>query len=136
MTFDPTGLDPRFAAVHGRELARRAAMTDADTAALDDLLSDAVRWIHGSSKIDTKASLLETIGSGAVHYLELTGSDEGYRAIAETVVLARCTIRMRSEAAGVERAPLTLLNTLVWRLDDDRWRIEHYQSTIVPAPAS
>jgi len=131
MTID----DPRLAEVHQRELARRTAMTTADTAALADLLDDDVRWIHGSSKIDTKASIIETIGSGAVHYLELAGSDEGYRLLADTVVLARCTIRMRSEADGVERAPLTLLNTLVWRLDDDRWRIANYQSTILPAPA-
>ena len=128
--------DPRLAAVHERELDRRAAMVAADTTALDDLLDPEVRWIHGSSKLDSKASIIETIGSGAVRYLELAGSDEGYRVLADTVVLARCTIRMRSEAAGAERAPLTLLNTLVWQLDGARWRIVHYQSTIVPHSAS
>ena len=135
MTTDHLDADPRLAAVHERELARREAMTTADVAALDDLLDEQVRWIHGSSKIDTKTSIIETIGSGAVHYLELTGSDEGYRLLADTVVLARCTIRMRSEADGVERAPLTLLNTLVWQLVDGRWRVANYQSTILPAPA-
>jgi hypothetical protein len=132
MPADVIDLDPRLVTVHERELARRAAMTAADTDSLDDLLAEQARWIHGSSKIDTKASLISTIGTGAVHYLELTGSDEDYRFLTDTVVLAHCTIRMRSEAGGIERAPLSLLNTLVWRLDGERWRIEHYQSTILP----
>ena len=130
MTADPT-TDAATAEVHERELARRAAMMQADTAALDDLLEDEVRWIHGSGHIDDKRSFIDTIGAGRTRYLALDGSDEGYRRLADDVVLARCVIRMRSEAGGVARDPLTLCNTLVWHRTDGVWRIANYQSTLL-----
>jgi ketosteroid isomerase-like protein len=47
---------------------RSRAMTTADTAALERLMSDDVVYTHSSGRLDTKKSFIASIASGTVKY--------------------------------------------------------------------
>lgn len=110
---------------------RCRAMTNADMAALDHLLSDKLIWTHSSGHVDSKRTLLAKFESGASQYLSIRREDEKYVISPHTAVasgIARLEVRFN----GVERS-LRSRYTNVWPREGDAWRVVAWQSTPVSA---
>ena len=56
--------------------ALRKAMLDGDTAALKDLLSDQITYVHSSGKVENKAEVLDIVGGKKTVYKTITIEDE------------------------------------------------------------
>jgi hypothetical protein len=110
---------------------RCRAMTSADLAALDRLLSDDLIWTHSSAKVDSKKRLLAKIESGESQYLSMRREDEKYVVSADAAVASGVVIQ-EVRLGGVERS-LRSRYTNVWFREGDVWRVVAWQSTAVPA---
>ena len=110
---------------------RRDAMTKADVDTLGDLFADDMVWIHATARVDTKAGLLDAIGSGSTKYLSIDVSDETVRDFGD-VVLVGGVAAMTAEIKG-ETRDLRNRFTIVWSRRGDAWQVVNWQSTSVRA---
>jgi ketosteroid isomerase-like protein len=108
---------------------RRDAMTKADVATLGELFADDMVWIHATARVDTKAGLLDAIGSGSTKYLSIEVSDESVRDFGD-VVLVGGIAAMTAEIKG-ETRELRNRFTIVWARRGDAWEVVNWQSTSV-----
>ncbi len=115
------------------ETARCAAMIRADVAALSDMFADDMAWIHASAKVDGKAGVLHTIGSGKTKYLQIDCSEQTVRLYGDLALVGGIA-DMTLETGGETR---TLKNrfTIGWLNDGAGWKVVNWQSTPVRAPA-
>jgi ketosteroid isomerase-like protein len=110
---------------------RCRAMTSADLAALDRLLSDDLIWTHSSGNVDSKKELLAKIESGESQYLAMRREDERY-VISDDAAVASGVVIQAVRLAGVERS-LRSRYTNVWFREGDDWRVVAWQSTAARA---
>jgi Domain of unknown function (DUF4440) len=110
---------------------RCRAMTNADVAALDRLVSDKLIWTHSSGHVDSKQALLAKIESGASQYLSICREDEKY-VISAAAAVASGIVVQEVRLGGVERS-LRSRYTNVWFREGDAWRVVAWQSTAVSA---
>ena len=113
------------------EARRSAAMLAGDAASLEGLLHDDLVYIHSNGAVDTKASYLEAVASGALDYRSIstfgeTLIDHG------SVIMATGTVRIDVVVDGVERE-VSARYTYTYAGDGDSWRFASWQSTSVPA---
>jgi ketosteroid isomerase-like protein len=108
---------------------RRDAMTKADVATLGELFADDMVWIHATARVDTKAGLLEAIGSGSTKYLSIDVTDETVRDFGD-VVLVGGIAAMSAEIKG-ETRELRNRFTIVWARRGVSWQVVNWQSTSV-----
>jgi ketosteroid isomerase-like protein len=108
---------------------RRDAMTKADVATLGELFADDMVWIHATARIDTKAGLLDAIGSGSTKYLSIDVTDETVRDFGD-VVLVGGIAAMSAEIKG-ETRELRNRFTIVWVRRGVSWQVVNWQSTSV-----
>lgn len=111
--------------------ARYAAQTGKDFAALERLLGDELVFIHSSTVVDGKASLIESIRSGAVTYHEMRRADATVRTYgAIAIITGRCSFDVT-----VKGQPMTL-NLLfhgVWAKRAAGVQLVSWQATRLPA---
>ena len=69
------GTSAAEAAVRAAELARFKAQTTGDLKALDALLGDELVYTHSSAAVDSKASYVESMRSGALKYQTIEPRD-------------------------------------------------------------
>ena len=119
--------------VRAIDKARREAMIRADVAQLSELFADDMMWIHATARVDTKASLLESIGLGKVRYLAIDCHGETLRVINDLAFLSGVAV-MKAEIGGAVR-DIENRYTIVWQLVDDTWKVVNWQSTPVHRPA-
>jgi ketosteroid isomerase-like protein len=110
---------------------RRDAMTKADVTALGELFADDMVWIHATARVDTKAGLLDAIGSGSTKYLSIEVTDETVRDFGD-VVLVGGIAAMTAEIKG-ETRELRNRFTIVWARRGASWQVVNWQSTSVRA---
>ncbi|HEY5855106.1 MAG TPA: nuclear transport factor 2 family protein [Aldersonia sp.] len=115
------------------DLARREAMIAADVPRLSELFADDMMWIHATARVDTKAGLLESIGSGKTKYLAIDISDETLRVINDLAFLSGIAV-MKAEIAGNVR-DIENRYTIVWQLDAGKWQVVNWQTTSVRKPS-
>lgn len=113
--------------VEDLDRARRKAMLNADVATLDGLFADDLVWIHGSGRVDDKATLLSAIGSHTVRYTAMEVLDETVRDLGGTVLLGG-VVAMTVVLNGQTR-DLKNRFTIVWAHRDERWLVVNWQST-------
>ena len=113
--------------------ARREAMIAADVATLEKLFADDLMWVHGTSRVETKAGLLEAIRTGSTRYLSIDVADERIRQFGEVILLSG-VVTMKLEIGGEDRDVLSRF-TLVWHRTGAGWRAVNWQSTPVRRPA-
>ena len=106
---------------------RCRAMTSADMAALDRLMSDKLIWTHSSGHVDNKQALLAKIESGATQYLTMRREDEKFVISADAAV-ASGIVSQEVRLGGVEHS-LRSRYTNVWFREGDAWRFVAWQST-------
>jgi ketosteroid isomerase-like protein len=109
------------------DATRMKAMADKDTATLSGLLADDLVYTHSSARLDTKASLIGAMESGATVYSECTPSDVKAQDCGDTVVLTGiCRIAVTSN--GVPQS-FTVRFTDVYANRGGHWQMVAWQST-------
>ena len=69
------------------EQARYAAQMANDFAAMERLFGDDLVYIHSSTSVDTKASFIESMRSGAVRYRTMTRGDVKVRCYGSVAII-------------------------------------------------
>jgi ketosteroid isomerase-like protein len=113
------------------ENRRYAAMVDGDLDALDELLSDDVMYAHSDASVDSKASYLEMLRTGALVYHELEHTTEAVVS-RPGVVIVGGTMSGSIHMNGVAKT-LNSRVAAVWIAEDGRWRLAAFQPTPIPA---
>lgn len=121
-----TGALPEVA-LKAADQARREAMISGDTDTLAQLLSDDLIWTHSSGKTDSKASFLESIGSGVVQYKSLEVSNETISRYGDLFIFHGRLNGQASRNGVVKELKSRFLS--VWRKDGDAYQMLAWQST-------
>lgn len=117
-------------AVTAAELARFKAQIAGDAKALDALLGDDLVYTHSNAMVDTKASYVESMRSGALKYQTIEPREMKVRVFGTTAVItAAAHITAVSNGQPVDNQ---LRYTDVWVLRDGRWQMVSWQSTRLP----
>jgi ketosteroid isomerase-like protein len=112
------------------EQALYRAMIAQDFAALDALLADDVVYIHSTAVAEDKQSYLAGVRDGLYDYGAIESSNVGVRTHG-AVAIQTGTVVMSVAARGQPKAPITLLFTLVWKREQQGWRLWQRQATRV-----
>ena len=107
------------------------AVVAGDTAGVDALSADEMRYVHSSGHVDTKATYLPAIVDGTFDYQATTRSEEEGWLVGGAVMLTG-----RSATDVVVRGRPVQLDTrytTVWVDDGGAWRMLVWQSTPVRA---
>lgn len=105
------------------EARLRAAQLEADVAALDALIADALLFTGPDGSLGTKAQDLAAHGSGAVRVRAHEPEELRVRRVGADVAVAALRTRMRVEVGG-ETVQGTFRYTRVWaREDGGPWRV-------------
>src|SRR5256886_2418697 len=111
---------------------RVAGMVHADTGALAHLLGPDLTYTHTDGALNTRAELLQIVGSGALRYASITPEAREVRVFgSNAVVTGRSAMRVEAEGqAHVFR----IRYLAVYRRDARGWQLIAWQSTRLPAP--
>lgn len=114
---------------------RFLAQQKADADALDRLLAPDLSYAHSTGKVDTKASFVESIRTGAIRYLAIEApEDQRVRVYDSTaVVTGRCRMTIGASATGQEQK-IHLRYTDVWVKKAGAWQMVAWQSTRLTEP--
>lgn len=113
------------------EAARYAAQTANDFAAMERLFGDDLVYIHSSTAIDTKASFIESIRSGAVRYRRMTPGEVTVRTYGGIAIVTG-SVRSEVTVQGQDLA-LDLLFHAVWARRPGGLQFVSWQATRRPA---
>jgi ketosteroid isomerase-like protein len=117
----------------GLEDRRYAAMTSGDFTTLESLVHEDLVYGHSSGKMDTRASWLESMRSGATLYRSARCAGQKVRLYGDTALV---TGRVDFEVEVAGHARTLRLNVLaVWIRTPQGWKFAGWQSTSVPALA-
>ena len=112
------------------EQALYRAMIAQDFAALDALLADDVVYIHSTAVAEDKQGYLAGVRDGLYDYGTIESSDVSVRTCGD-VAIQTGTVVMSVAARGATKAPITLLFTLVWKREQQGWRLWQRHATRV-----
>lgn len=117
--------------INDLENRRYAAMVDADLDALEELLSDDVRYAHSNATVDSKSSYLEILRNRTLVYHSLEHTTEAVVSRPGVVVVGGTM----SGSIHMNGAAKTLNSRVVavWVAEGDRWRLLAFQPTAIPA---
>ena len=113
------------------EESRYAAQLNNDFAAMERLFGDELVYIHSSTTVDTKASFIESMRSGAVKYRKMTRGDlkvRTYGCIA--IVTGRGSFEVTARGQELK---LELLFHAVWAKRATGIQFVSWQATRLPA---
>jgi hypothetical protein len=114
-----------------REDALYQAMIALDYAALDDILSDDVSYIHSTGVMESKAAYLAGLRDGLYEYGAIaciSSKTMPYPRVAFTTGV----IEMCVGAKGSGKSVIRLRHVLIWREEEAVWRLLLRQATRVP----
>lgn len=113
--------------------ARVAAFTSADKAKLEATLSDELRYVHSSGKLDTKASMVEALTTGKSAYHSMTYESRDFREVVPGLVLMNGRVKVQLG----KTEPFTEMNLsflAAYRLEKGTWKFIAWQSCRLDAP--
>jgi hypothetical protein len=123
----------KAAAVIAAEKARGAALLHADIPALTSLLSDDLRYVHSTGRVEDKAHALSDLAEKRVAYERFETTDLHAAEIAPQVVVLSGRIDMRKFGSG-KWSDIKLFFQSVWREESGAWRMVSMQTASVPKP--
>ena len=125
--------DALLSAVTAADDERLMATKSADRARLDAILSDSLHYAHSNGKVDSKASLIETLVTRATVYESFDYQERSFTEVGPGVVLmtGRVLVRLRN---GDRPQALDINFLAVWRNENGRWRFLAWQSCRNPPP--
>lgn len=112
------------------EDARYAAQTTEDFAAMDRLFGDDLVYIHSSTLVDTKASYIELMRSGEVHYRVMKRDDVTVRTYGCIAILAghaNYEVTIKGKDVAVE-----IRFHSIWAKRNGKLQFVSWQATRVP----
>lgn len=123
-----------ISAVTAADDERIAASSAADAARLDAILSDDLRYAHSNGKIDSKASLTDSLVSHKTVYEHFDYKERTITPVGPGAALmsGRVLVDVRS---GGQKQTIDLNYLAVWREEQGKWRFLAWQSCRNPAPA-
>lgn len=114
------------------ELRRFKALTDQDTAALDQILSDDLTYTHSSAHVDTKATYIASIRSGELKYVSIVPDELKVRVYGSAAVITG-RAEFKSESHG-QAATMQLRFTDTYVRQNGHWQMVAWESTRIPSP--
>lgn len=114
------------------ELRRFKALTDQDTAALDQVLSDDLTYTHSSAHVDTKATYIASIRSGELKYVSIVPDELKVRVYGNAAVITG-RAEFKSESHG-QAATMELRFTDTYVRQNGGWQMVAWESTRSPSP--
>lgn len=109
----------------------RAAQLDADVAALDALIADALLFTGPDGALGTKADDLAAHGSGAVRFRAHAPEELRVRRVGPDVAVAALRARLTVEVGGAT-VEGTYRYTRVWAREGGPWRVVGGHVSAVP----
>lgn len=116
----------RLDEVEKLEVRRCAAMLSADTAQLNLLLHDDLRWAHASGRVDNKEAMIAQFGDGSMRVFALERSDTWQQLFGECAVVTG-EVRMDAMNGGVRREVRSRY-TGVWSTSEGEPQLIAWQS--------
>ncbi len=110
---------------------RFAAMMQADTGALAHLLAPDLTYTHTDGAQNSRAELLQLVGSGALRYASIAPEARDVRVVGSSAVVTGRSA-MRVEASGQAHA-FRIRYLAVYRRGARGWELVAWQSTRLPA---
>ena len=114
------------------ETQRWQLLLGGDIPALSDLLSDDLQFVHSSGLKDSKKQYLDAIETGAVVYHSANSRIESVTALGKHAFIAHGVVKMEATVRGTERR-LHSIFMVIWRREQDAWRLVAHQTTSLPA---
>jgi ketosteroid isomerase-like protein len=117
-------------AIRALEDRRYRAMTDADVATLEELLSDDLVYGHSDASRDTKQSYLDKIAGGYFDYGPLSHPEAGIVVHGDVAVVTGDMVgevRILGQTRVLNSSALA-----VWAREDGRWALLAFQPTKYP----
>jgi hypothetical protein len=112
------------------ERARTAALEHSDIATLDRILADDLTYVHASGKVDTKASFLQAIRSGDLHYISWQAKKLNVRVIENSAVLdGEYLVRVTDRRVKPDPFDVNIFILSVYARRGGRWQQIAWQST-------
>jgi hypothetical protein len=113
------------------EQARYAAQLGNDFKAMERLFGDDLIYIHSSTTVDTKASFIESMRSGAVKYRNMTRGDVKVRVYGSVAIITGSgTFEVTARGQDMR---LELLFHAVWARRPEGLQFVSWQATRLPA---
>jgi hypothetical protein len=109
------------------EERRVQAMVDANISTLKELFSDELYYGHTAGYVDTKASMLEKIGSGQYSYAAIKTHINQTTAIGESGLVITGELTIEANSSGEKKVFYTIY-LAVWRLEAETWRLLSLQA--------
>ena len=114
-------------AVLAAEQAFVDAMIKADKAALEKLLADDLVYVHSSTKVETKAEVIQVVTSGSATYESIEFRDTNARQYGDVVVTThKATIKTKQTGVA------NLFVTHVWVKQKGGWQFASRQASRLP----
>ncbi len=137
----PRPVDSTANDVLGAEHARTTALEAGDLGALDKILGEDLTYVHASGKVDTKASLLEAVRSGEIHYISWHANRLNVRVIGDSAVLdGEYAVRVIDRRVKPDPFDINIFILSVYARRNDHWQQIAWQSTrdvaLSPLPTS
>jgi hypothetical protein len=112
------------------ENARTIALDHDDVTTLEKILADDLTYVHASGKVDTKASLLDAIRSGQVHYISWQAKTMHVRMIGDAAVLnGEYLVRVTDHRVQREPFDVNIFILAVYAKRSGHWQQIAWQST-------
>lgn len=112
------------------ERQRFAAMVAVDAAALDEVLSERLRYCHSDGRCETKGQFLEALQSGRMRYVSIDVLELEPKAVG-TAMLVQGRLALAVEQQG-QPLQLKMAFTDVYESTPTGWRLVAWQSTRLP----
>ena len=117
---------------HELENTRWQLLPRGDAEALTDLVSDDLQFVHSSGLRDGKKQYLDAVRTGAVIYRSAESRIETVVPLGDQSFIASGAVKMTATVRGTERN-LHSLFMVVWRREQETWRLVAHQTTSVPS---
>lgn len=112
------------------ENARTNALDRNDVEALDKILGDDLTYVHANGRVDSKASMLEAIRSGQIHYISWQAKTMHVRMIGDSAVLnGEYLVRVADHRVQPDPFDINIFILSVYAKRDGRWQQIAWQST-------
>jgi ketosteroid isomerase-like protein len=112
---------------------RTDAAIRGDFATLDRLLAADLTYVHSSAKLDTKASFIDSLRSGAVKFKGFQRDEVNVREFGDSAVITGVAT-VSVENRGQAPPPFKIRYTGVWMNRGGKWQMVAWQTTRVPSP--
>ncbi len=120
------------------EQTRLSALDAQDVPTLEKIMADDVTYVHASGKVDTKASYLDAVRSGRLHYISWQPKSMQVRTLGKDAAVINGEYAVRVTDTRVQPQPfaLDILILSVYARRDGRWQQIAWQSTRATAAAA